>query len=50
MRYQSFKEFYPFYLAQHKDPVCRNYLKDKLAASQNSSVNATITEISYPIH
>ncbi|WP_420028940.1 Mpo1-like protein [Shewanella benthica] len=25
MRYQSFKEFYPFYLAQHKDPVCRNF-------------------------
>ena len=24
IRYQSFKEFYPFYLAQHKDPVCRN--------------------------
>ncbi len=24
IRYQSFKEFYPFYLSQHKDPVCRN--------------------------
>jgi hypothetical protein len=21
--YRSFKEFYPFYLSQHKDPVCR---------------------------
>lgn len=21
--YQSFKEFYPFYLSQHEDPVCR---------------------------
>ncbi|AQS37307.1 putative membrane protein [Shewanella psychrophila] len=24
IRYQSFKEFYPFYLSQHKDPICRN--------------------------
>ncbi|MDP5145583.1 DUF962 domain-containing protein [Shewanella sp. ULN5] len=22
-RYQSFKEFYPFYLSQHQDPICR---------------------------
>ena len=23
-RISSFKEFYPFYLAEHSDPVCRN--------------------------
>ena len=22
-RYASFREFYPFYLSQHRDPVCR---------------------------
>lgn len=22
-RYSSFAEFYPFYLSQHQDPVCR---------------------------
>ncbi|RZI85167.1 MAG: DUF962 domain-containing protein [Rubrivivax sp.] len=22
-RFQSFKDFYPFYLSQHSDPVCR---------------------------
>ena len=22
-RYQSFAEFYPFYLSQHQDPICR---------------------------
>jgi hypothetical protein len=22
-RYQSFKEFYPFYLGEHKHPICR---------------------------
>ncbi len=22
-RYQTFSEFYPFYLSQHRDPVCR---------------------------
>jgi len=24
MKYQSFKEFYPFYLTQHRNRVCRN--------------------------
>ena len=24
IRYQSFKEFYPFYLSQHKNTICRN--------------------------
>ncbi len=23
-RFQSFREFYPFYLAEHKNPVCRS--------------------------
>ena len=22
-RYQSFREFYPFYLSEHRDPTCR---------------------------
>jgi hypothetical protein len=22
-QFQSFKEFYPFYLSQHRDPICR---------------------------
>ncbi|QDP01702.1 DUF962 domain-containing protein [Thalassotalea sp. PS06] len=22
-KYQTFREFYPFYLSQHQDPVCR---------------------------
>ena len=42
-RISSFKEFYPFYLSEHSDPVCRNlhYIGSTLVLSALAYIIAT---------